>query len=101
MKRGIPNKLMEFDNRARKIRSTLLPSTSEAVEAYPGNISEPCGYGRDPLESSVYKKRVRYESFCSRFSFQLLFSEVSNGCGSSFAEALLFFIDVTYRLTNS
>lgn len=101
MKRGIPDKLMNFDNRARKITATLLPSTTEAVEAYPGNISEPCSYGTDPLESSALKKSVRYESFCSRYSFQILFSEVSNGCGSSFAEALLFFIDVTYRLSNS
>lgn len=101
MKCGIPNKLMYFDNRARKISSSLLPSTSEAVAAYPGNISEPSNFGTDPLESSASKKSIRYESFCSRYSFQLLFSEVSNGCGSSFAEALLILIDVTYRLNNS
>jgi hypothetical protein len=101
MKRGVPNRLMNFDNRTRKIDSTLLPSASEAVDCYPGNISEPCGYGVDPLESSVSKQSIRYESFCANYSFQLLFSEVSNGCGSSFAQALLFLIDITYRLSHS
>ena len=101
MKRGIPNKLMILDNRTRKIDSTLLPSASEAVQRYPGNISQPCIYGVDPLASDVSKQSIRYESFCARYSFQLLFSEVSNGCGASFAQALLFFIDITYRLSMS
>ncbi len=101
MKRGIPNRLMNLDNRTRKIDPALLPSASEAVERYPGKISEPCGYGVDPLESNVSKQSIRYESFCAHYSFQLLFSEVSNGCGTSFAQALLFLIDITYRLSRS
>lgn len=99
MKRGVPNKLMNLDYRARKVAPTLLPTVEEAVELYPGNISEPCSFGVDPLESSILKKNIRYESFCSRYSFQSLFSQVSNGCGSSFAKALIFLIDITYRLS--
>lgn len=99
MKRGIPNRLMDFDNRAKKIDPALLPSAPEAVAYYPGNISEPCGYGVDPLESDTSKQSIRYESFCAVYSFQLLFSEVSNGYGTTFAQALLFLIDVTYRLS--
>jgi len=101
MKRGVPNRLMNLDNRAKRIDPVLLPTTEEAVELYPGTISEPCRFGVDPLESSISRKNVRWESFCSRYSFQTLFSEVSNGCCSSFASALLFFIDITYRLSST
>ena len=101
MKRGVPNRLMASDNRARKINMRLLPSTVEALEWYPGNISDPLGFGSDPLEFDDLKRQIRYESFCSRYSFQLLFSEVSNGRGTTFENALLFFIDISYRLSST
>lgn len=90
---------MVYDNRARKIDLSLMPSSAEALELYPGNISEPLGFGDDPLEYNATKRAIRYQSFCSRYCFQLLFSEVSNGCGASFVNALLFLIDITYRLS--
>lgn len=101
MKRGVPDRLMNLDNRAKAINHTLLPTTEEAVGLYPGTISEPCRFGVDPLESSISKQNIRLESFCSHYSFQILFSEVSHGCGSSFSKALLFLIDMTYRLSSS
>ena len=104
MRRGIPDVLMSSDNRVKKIDSWLLPSTRSAVEQYSahgGTISEPCSFGRDPLESSNMKKSIRHETFCSRFSFKSLFCDASNGCGSSFRNALKFLIDVTYRLAHS
>ena len=99
MKRGIPNVLMRSDNRAKLIDPQLLPSVKSAVEQYSdhgGTISEPCSFGLDPLESNNEKKNIRYQTFCSRYSFKSLFCDVSNGCGSSFKEALHYFIDVTY-----
>ena len=104
MRRGIPDVLMSLDNRVKKIDSRLLPSTRSAVEQYSahgGTISELCSFGRDPLESSNMKKSIRHETFCSRFSFKSLFYDASNGCGSSFRNALKFLIDVTYRLAHS
>ncbi len=55
MKRGIPNVVMNLDNRAKKINPQLLPSARSAVQRYQsqgGVISEPCSFGRDPLESN-------------------------------------------------
>lgn len=101
MKRGIPNRMMNLDNRTRKIDLSLLPETDEAVQLYPGIISPPCNFGVDPLHSDDSKKNIRLEVFCSRYSFELLFSEVSNGSIFSFVHALLFFIDTTYRLSSS
>ena len=101
MKRVVPNRLMNLDNRAKRIDPTLLPTTEEAVQLYPGTISEPCSFGTDPLEFSASKKNIRSEAFYSRFSFETLFGEVSNGCGASFTKALLFLIDTTYRLSSS
>ena len=94
MRRGIPDVLMSLDNRVKVIDSRLLPSTRSAVEQY-------SSFGRDPLESSNMKKSIRHETFCSQFSFKSLFCDASNGCGSSFRNALKFLIDVTYRLAHS
>ena len=101
MKRGIPNKLMSYDNKAKKIDPTFLPTVEEAVGLYPGTISESCSFGMDPLESNSLKQKMRYESFCSRYSFESLFTAATNGCGSLFAGALIFFIDITYRLSHT
>jgi len=104
MIRGVPNRLMNLDNRAKRIDSSLLPMTAEAKAQYNssgGNISDPFHFGIDPLESSISLKTIRYESFCRRYSFQTLFCEVSNGCGTLFAKALLFLIDTSYRLSHS
>ncbi len=104
MKRGIPNVLMRSDSRSKQIDPQLLPSMRAAIEQYSdqgGTISEPCSFGRDPLESSDVKKGIRYQTFCSRYSFKSLFCDVSSGCGSSYKEALLYFIDITYRLAHS
>ena len=84
-------RMMNLDNRVKRIDPPLLPTAEEAVKVYPGTISSPCGF------VSVSKKNIRFESFHSRYSFQTLFSEVSD---SSFAKALLFLIDITYRLHN-
>lgn len=105
MKRGVPNVLMNLDNRAKKINHQLLPSTDTAMQQYSattgGTISEPCSFGTDPLEADPRKMMIRYESFCSQFSLNSLFCEASNGCGSSFCNALKFLIDVSYRLSHS
>lgn len=104
MKRGVPNIIMNLDNRAKHIDPDLLPSAAVAIEQYRtngGNISDPCSFGSDPIGSNTSKKDIRYHSFTSHYSFNTLFCEVSNGCGSSFSSGLRFFIDVTYRLANS
>ena len=104
MKRGIPNVIMNSDNRAKHIDPDLLPSAAEAIEQYRingGTISGPCSFGFDPIGSNTSKMNIRYQSFTSRYSFNTLFCEVSNGCGTSFSNSLRFFIDVTYRLANS
>lgn len=104
MKRGVPNVLMDLDNRAKKIDPQLLPSATTAVQQYNSNggvISGPCCFGTDPLEGNTRMKDIRHETFCSRFSFKSLFCDVSNGCGSSFTSALMFLIDITYRLAHS
>lgn len=100
MKRGIPNVLMNEDNRARRIDARLLPSTAVAVQQYTANggtISSPCSFGTDPL-IDPNKKSIRDQAFYSRYSVKLIFC---NGCDSSYKSALKFLIDTTYRLSHS
>ena len=104
MKRGVPDTLMNYDNRAKKIDPRLLPTLSEAVSQYTsvaGCLSDPCQFGADPLELSAEKRDIRLRSFCSKFNFKALFCDVSNGCGSSFSGAFKCFVDITYRLSHS
>lgn len=104
MRRGVPNVLMELDNRTRKIHPQLLPSTTTAIQQYSlngGTISNPCWFGVDPLQNNHTKMMIRHEAFSPRYSFKSLFCDVSSGCGSSFSGALKFLIDVTFRLANS
>lgn len=101
-KRGIPDQLMNKDNRAKKISPSLLPQTSIAVQMYRndgGSISEPTIFGVDPLASDVRKQSIRLQAFLSSYSFEKLFYEVSNDYGHNFKKALKFFIDITYRLS--
>ena len=104
MRRGIPNVLMELDNRARKICPLLFPSTTMAISQYNMNgstISDPCYFGTDPLQNYEAKMTIRREVFDSRYTFNSLFSDISCCCGSSFSSALTFLIDVTFRLAHS
>ena len=105
MKRGVPDVLMNRDNRTKKINLRLLPSTDDAVQQYcastGGTISESLSFGTDPLEGDPIKSMIRYDTFCARFSFQSIFCEASNGCSSSFRGALNLLIDVSYRLAHS
>ncbi len=55
----------------------------------------------NPLESNDVKQGIRYETFCSSYSFMSLFCEVSNGSETTFKDALKFVIAVTYRLAHS
>ena len=96
--------MMNSDSRSKKVNSQLVQSTRAAIEEYSahgGCITELCVFGRDPLEGDNDKRSIRYETFCSRYEFKSLFCEVSNGCGSSFRNALKFLIDISYRLAHS
>lgn len=104
MKRGVPNTLMNQDNRTKRIDLRLLPSVQEAVSRYTsagGCLAGPCQFGTDPLELCPMKKGIRFQSFCSKFNFKALFCDVSNDCGSSFSNAFKYFADITYRLSHS
>ena len=95
---------MNKDNRAKKISSNLLPQTSEAVQMYTsagGSLSEPARFGVDPLAADFRKQQIRFRSFTDLYSFENLFSQVSNGNSLLFKQALKYLIDITNRLSLS
>ncbi|MDA8002190.1 MAG: hypothetical protein MPL62_13000 [Alphaproteobacteria bacterium] len=104
MPRGIPNELQLRDNRTKDIPSALLPLPSDAVASYEssgGHITAPKAYGMDPLSDDQQKKAMREEAFERKFSLESIFDSVVNDNGESFETALLFFTDVTHRLSLS
>ena len=102
--RGIPNVRMGRDNRARRIPATLLPDPQQAVQMYRdsgGSLTDPAPYGSDPLAENDHKRQIREQSFGERFSLETVFHKLVNGDYSPFREAVLFYIDVTRRLSAS
>lgn len=83
----------------------MLPALDQATEAYrnnSGTLTDPAPYGCDPLEQDADKQRIRIQAFHDRFpSFEVIFHNLVNGHGTVFKQALLFYMDVTYRLSHS
>ena len=95
---------MRIDNRVTSIDEQLLPSPLEAVELYRaagGIITDEHQFGIDPLLNDLDKHAIRQTVFIQHFKFNNIFHQIVNGDDSSFREALLLFIDITYRLSRS
>ena len=58
--RGVPNRLMQQDNRARVVILSLLPQTNQAIQLYEssgGRLSDPTSFGSDPLHGDRQEMR--------------------------------------------
>ena len=101
MRRGVPNRLMADDNRAQHISPTLLPTADQAVLSYErsgGRLTDPSHFGNDPLHGD--RLDIRDRAFRQRFpSFASIFHALVNGDKVPFKQALLFFMDLTRRLS--
>ena len=101
--RGVPDVLCQLNNRARKIPPARLPLPEQAVQAYrntTGVLTDPSPYGNDPLAQDSTKKDLRMQAFHDRFpSFDAIFHDLVNGNSAVFKQALLFFIDITRRMS--
>ena len=99
----IPNDVMHRDNQVTRLDLRHLPSASQAVSMYHqegGRISDEAQYGEDPLHGDAAKSSIRTQAFGDRYpSFDNIFHELVNSNPSLFKSALLFYIDVTYRLS--
>ena len=90
------------DNRVVPVDHQQLPTPSEAVNMYRengGTITEEYEFGVDPLKDHPEKVLMRRDVFSQRFQFNTIFHSAVNGNESVFIQALLFYIDVTHRLS--
>ena len=89
----------------KRIDQSLLWTPAEAVQRYRrcgGRITDPAGFGIDPLLGDTSKSEIRRQAFADRIpSFDVIFSSAVNGDGRPFREGLLFLCDITYRLSCS
>ena len=101
----IPNVAMSRQNKIASVNLHLVPSSNDALLLYRqdgGSITEVSTFGRDPIMDSDEKKAIRLHVFNERFpSFDLIFFETVNLRPTIFRDALLFYIDITYRLSAS
>ena len=103
--RGIPNVLMTRDNRTKKFDILSLPSPDQAAQMYRasgGRITDPDSFGDDPIALDPDKIRIRDQCFSKKYnSFTVIFNELVNGEPQKFKHALLYYIDITRRLSAS
>ena len=103
MVRGIPNRLMTADYRAAVIQTDLLPSTSQAAQLFEtngGSLTYSNSFGDDPLSDCAEKLQIREYAFFEKYPlFDDIFYNLVNGNDAVFRSALLFFVDVTFRLS--
>ena len=103
--RGIPNERVLLDNRTKRISLSLLPSAEGIAQQYRnsgGHVTDAIMFGLDPIANNVHKCFIRMSTFTEYYpSFDMIFHQVANGNDVIFQEALIFFIDVTHRLSAS
>ena len=102
---GVPNQRVFIDDRVKRIDQSLLWTPAEAVQMYRrsgGRITDPTGFGVDPLLTDTTKCGIRQQAFEERFpSFEPIFSSLVNGDDRLFRDGLIFLCDITYRLSCS
>ena len=96
---------MGKNNRAQRLSLSMLPSVEQAVQMYRDNVgtlTDPTSFGIDPLADNSEKKKIRERAFNSSYPcYDTIFHDLVNGITAPFKNALLFYIDVTKRLSRS
>ena len=104
MQAHVPSRLMR-SSKAKKISLDILPQPEDAVRQYRqsgGQITDPGQTITDPLQNNDLKMNIRSLSFTKKYpSFETIFHSTVNGNEDIFIDALLFFIDMNYRLSRS
>ena len=92
------------DNRTKRISPTLLPDPILAADMYRnggGRLTDPEPYGLDPIANDLVKEDIRKKAFFDKYdSFDNIFNQLVNERPQMFKEALLFYINVTKRLSH-
>ena len=92
------------NNRVVSVDQRLLLNPVEAVNMYRemgGSVTEENDFGVDPLKSNPHKPFLRQQSFLQKFEFSSIFHAVVNENEAIFVDALLYYIDLTHRLSCS
>ena len=79
-----------------------LPDGNQAAQLYRnsgGHLTDPGAYGMDPISTDRGKCHIREAAFFEKYSFYEIFYDLINGNGLKFENGLLFYIDVTRRLS--
>lgn len=103
MRAHVPVQVMRANNKAKKITPHILPRPQYAAQQYRangGSITDPDENITDPLCNDTTKIDRRFQSFTKKYpSFDPIFHNVVNGNKTIFIDALKFFINITYRLS--
>lgn len=90
-------------SQAVKIDPTLLPDGETAVQEYESNggqLTVFSSFGEDPLQGNPSSIAEREAEFYRRFTdFSGFFHNIANGDYYLFREGVMFFIDISRRLS--
>ena len=92
-------------HRSNMLDSSVVPTTEMAVSQYRacgGRITESSHFGRYPIANSIEKCQWRDNAFHQHFpQFNTIFYDLVNRNDTTFKNALIYYIDLTYRLSSS
>ncbi len=107
MRSHIPNCVFQANNKITRLALRNLPNAQQAVQMYQqdqqGRISENSKFGEDPIQTDNSKLSIRTQAFIERYpSYEQIFFELVNNANPTlFKSGLIFYIDLTYRLSMS
>lgn len=101
--RGVPLRIMQSTNRLQPIARNNFPEEQEAKDLYEyihnGTITQFPKFGQDPLEGIIERQTIRENSFTERFDVKHLFDSIVNDVTIPFENAIMYFIELTNRLS--
>ena len=96
--------MMKRNDQTVKINNNFIKEPMVILNEYQlagGNITLSSNFGVDPLRNQPNLIAIREKSFFERYSnFNNFFYNIVNGNFLLFKEALLFFVDMTIRLSS-
>lgn len=103
--RGVPSLLKARTNALNPLSSEEIPTGNDAKTIYErkfrGRITEQPSFGVDPLANHPEIKQQVEDEWEEKFDVSSMFQEICNRSWLTFQEAILFYINLTTRLSQS
>ena len=101
--RGKPVEIKSRTSQISQVSADSLPDEGEAKtqyqQYYTGTLTDEHSFGSGPLHDNDDLRNRRDQSFFQKYNIESLFQDCSHSRTQSLKEAIIFYIDTTFRLS--